>query len=102
MQARVRALDDVAARVRAIDLEPCDEPARRYAAGAHLDVFLPDRRSYSLVGARPHDGAYRIAVKRLPDSRGGSEHMHGLAVGDVLEIGAPASHFELRWGAPEY
>jgi vanillate O-demethylase ferredoxin subunit len=102
MRARVRAARDVAARVRLLELEPPE--ARRYPPGAHLDLWLPsgDKRSYSLVGARPHDGAYRIAVKQLPDSRGGSEHMHSLAVGDELEIAAPASHFELRWGAPEY
>jgi len=102
MRARVRAVRDVAARVRLLELEPPE--ARRYPPGAHLDLWLPsgDKRSYSLVGARPEDGAYRIAVKRLPDSRGGSEHMHGLAVGDDLEIAPPASQFELRWGSPEY
>ena len=102
MRARVRAVADVAARVRAIDLEP--EEVRRYPPGAHIDLWLPsgDKRSYSLVGARPHDGAYRITVKRLANSRGGSEYMHALSVGDELEVSRPASHFELRWGAPEY
>jgi vanillate O-demethylase ferredoxin subunit len=103
MRARVRAVTDVAPRVRAIDLEPAGG-ARRYPPGAHLDLWLPggDKRSYSLVGARPRDGAYRIAVKRLADSRGGSEHMHTLAEGDELEVSAPASHFELRFGASGY
>jgi ferredoxin-NADP reductase len=102
VRARVRAARDVAARVRAIDLEP--EEVHRYPPGAHIDLWLPsgDKRSYSLVGARPRDGAYRITVKRLRDSRGGSEHMHALEAGDELEISRPASHFELRWGAPEY
>ena len=63
---------------------------------------LPDTRSYSLVGERPRDGAYRIAVKRLPDSRGGSEFMHTLAPGAELEVSAPRSHFELQHGRPEY
>jgi ferredoxin-NADP reductase len=63
---------------------------------------LPDVRSYSLVGDRPVDGAYRIAVKRLADSRGGSEHIHSLAPGAELSISEPRSHFELQYGRPEY
>ena len=53
---------------------------------------LPDTRSYSLVGERPRDGAYRIAVKRLPDSRGGSEFMHTLGAGAASRgLGAAAA-----------
>jgi ferredoxin-NADP reductase len=100
--ARVRAVRDVAARVRAIELEP--DGCGPYPPGSHIDIRLghDDVRSYSVVGARPVDGAYRVAVKRLPDSRGGSRYMHSLSPGDTLQITRPASHFELRFGAPEY
>ncbi len=61
----------------------------------------PDTRSYSVVGPCT-DGRYRIAVKRLPDSRGGSLYMHGLPPGAQLTISAPGNHFDLARGRPEY
>jgi vanillate O-demethylase ferredoxin subunit len=104
--ARVRAARPVADAVRLLEIEPEGGP-RPYPTGAHLDVAvtvgeLPDVRSYSLVGEGPADGAYRIAVKRLPDSRGGSRFMHTLAEGDPIEVSAPQSHFEIQYGRPEY
>lgn len=104
--ARVRAVTPLAADVRLIEIEP-EGGAEPYPTGSHLDLSvtldgLPDTRSYSLVGERPRDGAYRIAVKKLPDSRGGSEFMHALERGAGLEVSAPRSHFELQHGRPEY
>lgn len=63
---------------------------------------LPDLRSYSLIGERAVDGAYRIAVKRLPESRGGSAWIHTLVAGDQVEVSRPHSHFELSHRRPEY
>ena len=62
--ARLRAAHDVAARISVVGTRASVE-AHRYPPGAHIDLWLPsgDKRSYSLVGARPHDGAYRIAVR---------------------------------------
>jgi ferredoxin-NADP reductase len=104
--ARVRAVRDVAADVRLVEIEPA-AGARAYATGAHLDLELevaglPDIRSYSLVGDRPVDGAYRIAVKKLPESRGGSAFMHTLQPGAELSVSEPQSHFEIQYGRPEY
>src|SRR5919109_309291 len=70
-EGRVRAARDVEGDVRMIEIEP-SRGARPYATGSHLDIAviideLPDIRSYSLVGERPVDGAYRIAVKDVPD-----------------------------------
>ncbi|MGA8712811.1 MAG: PDR/VanB family oxidoreductase, partial [Roseiarcus sp.] len=45
---------------------------------------------------------YRIAVKRLKESRGGSAYMWSLAPGARLSVSAPANHFELGLGRPEY
>jgi ferredoxin-NADP reductase len=104
--ARVRDVRDVASDVRMVAVEP-DGGARPYPTGAHLDIAviideLPDVRSYSLVGEGPADGAYRIAVKEVPDSRGGSRFVRALAPGADVEVSEPRSHFELQFGRPEY
>jgi ferredoxin-NADP reductase len=104
--ATVRAVRAVADEVRQVELVP-DDGARAYPPGSHLDLALevdglPVVRSYSVVGAAPEDGAYRIAVKLLPDSRGGSRRVHGLAAGDRLELRHPTSHFELDPRRPGY
>lgn len=105
-EARVRAVRDVASDVRMIEIEPSRE-ARPYPTGSHLDIAveideLPDVRSYSLVGEAPADGAYRIAVKEIPDSRGGSVYVRALEPGRTVEISEPKSHFELQYNGPEY
>ena len=61
----------------------------------------PDVRSYSIVGPCT-DGVYRIAVKLLKDTRGGSAYMWSLAPGAILNISGPASHFDLSRGRGEY
>jgi vanillate O-demethylase ferredoxin subunit len=104
--ARVRAVEDVADDVRLIEIEP-EAGARPYPTGSHIDVAvllgeLPDVRSYSLVGEQPVDGAYRIAVKELADSRGGSLYVRALGPDARLEVSEPKSHFELQYGRPEY
>jgi vanillate O-demethylase ferredoxin subunit len=83
-------------------------PMPGWAAGAHIDVHLPDvgRRSYSLIEtafprATEHPTAYRIAVLQESNSRGGSTRMHGLKVGDRLTISPPANNFPLGPGAGE-
>lgn len=104
--ATVRAVRDVASDVRMIEIEPEGE-ARRYLTGSHLDIAveidgLPDVRSYSLVGDAPVAGAYRIAVKEIPESRGGSVWVRALHPGAHVEVSEPQSHFELQYGRPEY
>jgi ferredoxin-NADP reductase len=86
------------------------EPAagvRPYPTGSHLDIAvdidgLPDTRSYSLVGEGPVDGAYRIAVKEIPDSRGGSVWVRALEAGTTVAVSEPQSNFELQYGRSEY
>src|SRR5690348_5264602 len=89
-----------------VEIEP-DGGAKPYPTGAHLDIAvivdeLPDVRSYSLVGEGPADGAYRIAVKEVADSRGGSRFVRALEPGADVEVSEPRSHFELQFGRPEY
>src|SRR4051794_41479094 len=105
-EGRVRDARDVASDVRMIEIEPA-RGARPYPTGAHLDIAvivdeLPDIRSYSLVGERPVDGAYRIAVKDVPDSRGGSRFVRALEPGASAGGSGPQSHFEVQYGRPEY
>lgn len=104
--ARVRAVRDVASDVRMIEIEP-EAGAHEYPTGSHLDVAvvideLPDIRSYSLVGERPADGAYRIAVKEIADSRGGSVFVRALESDARVEVSEPKSNFELQFGRTEY
>ena len=102
----IRAATEIAAGVRLLEIVPvCGVTA--YPLGSHLDVAVridgaSDRRSYSLVGPTPVDGAYRIAVKRLARSRGGSAYMHALGVGSQITFSPPVSHFTLTDGSPEY
>jgi vanillate monooxygenase ferredoxin subunit len=103
--AQLRATRDVTPDIRLLEIEP----AGRFVAptpGSNIAVAVqigdrPDVRSYSVVGPCS-DGVYRIAVKLLPDSRGGSAYMHRLQPGARLTISEPGNHFELARGRPEY
>ncbi|RVU17225.1 PDR/VanB family oxidoreductase [Methylobacterium oryzihabitans] len=67
-------------------------------AGAHVDVHLGDGRvrHYSLWGDPADRSAYRIAVKREAEGRGGSRRLHELLVpGASLMVSAPRNHFAL-------
>jgi len=73
-----------------------------FAAGSHIDVHTPGGpvRQYSLSTAPGDPTHYRIAVKREPESRGGSKAMHEtLNEGDVLAISAPRNNFALNEAA---
>jgi ferredoxin-NADP reductase len=73
--------------------------------GAHLDVVIPASavpggltRQYSLIGD-PAAPTWRIAVLREAESRGGSTWLHGVGVGDTLQVAGPHIHFEFRAGS---
>jgi len=76
------------------------------APGSHINVRVyidgrPDHRSYSVVG-HPSEGGVIIAVKYLPQSRGGSAYMWSLAAGARIWLTPPASDFELSFNSAEY
>jgi ferredoxin-NADP reductase len=103
--ATVRAVRPLTADIRLIEIAP-DGAFAAPAPGAHLKVGVtivgrPDTRSYSVVGPC-EDGVYRIAVKRLKDSRGGSAYMTALAPGARLTIAGPDQNFSLAPGRPQY
>ena len=101
----VRATRDLTPRIRMIEIEP-EQAFVPPSSGSHIDFSVtiggrPDVRSYSVVG-RCADGVYRIAVKLLEASRGGSAFMWSLAPGARLAHSPPANHFGLVLGRPEY
>jgi len=101
-EMRVRALRDEARGVLGVELAPADDAPLPFdwSPGAHVDLRLPDGlvRQYSLV-SRPADGHLHLAVKREPDSRGGSRWLHeGLRLGQVLGVGEPRNLFALQDG----
>jgi ferredoxin-NADP reductase len=73
-----------------------------FTPGAHINVHVDHEtvRQYSLCNDPDRRGRYRIAVRRAPDSRGGSQALHErVQVGDRLVIEAPRNHFPLERGA---
>lgn len=73
-------------------------PLPAFTAGAHIDVHVTPEivRQYSLCGQSANGEAYRIAVLREAESRGGSAGMHEhVQIGQLLTISAPRNHFEL-------
>ncbi|AMA61606.1 diguanylate cyclase [Bradyrhizobium sp. CCGE-LA001] len=103
--ARLCATRELTPDVRLFDIAP-DRLLMTATPGSHIDVLVPidgqlQVRSYSLVGT-PADGLYRIAVKRLASSRGGSVGMWRLKTGERLTVSQPRNNFELSYGRPEY
>jgi ferredoxin-NADP reductase len=69
-----------------------------FTPGAHINVKIDENlvRQYSLCNDPADQGRYLIAVKRVPDSRGGSQTLHEeVNEGDTLSISAPRNHFPL-------
>jgi ferredoxin-NADP reductase/MOSC domain-containing protein YiiM len=99
---RVAAAGRESTSVRSFELEPVDgEALPRFLPGQFLALKLQPRngsgsllRSYSL--AAPANGrGYRIAVKREPGGPASAFLHERVAVGDVLEVGAPRGDFTL-------
>lgn len=107
--AAVRAHRDLSPTVREFEIRP-EGGVRPWTVGSHLNVQVPiagrvETRSYSLVGLpgqRDSAEVYRIAVKLVTPSRGGSRHMWSLETGAELTVGEPNSHFELPLTAKQY
>ncbi|MFN5670684.1 PDR/VanB family oxidoreductase [Bradyrhizobium sp.] len=99
--ATLLAVRDLTPGIREFLLRPDDFAGAPYPVGSHIDVGVtidgqPQTRSYSLVGEVDPEGL-RIAVRRAPDSRGGSHYMWSLAPGARLNITRPASLVQLDW-----
>ncbi|UWX53904.1 PDR/VanB family oxidoreductase [Maribacter litopenaei] len=106
MEATVVRTQQVAANVMQLQIAP-EKGMEKFTVGSHLDVSvlindIPEIRSYSLVGSYDPKAPYTIAVKRLPQSRGGSQYMWRLKEGSKIKISQPTNHFELGFGAKNY
>jgi len=102
----VETIRDVTPHIREFRLRPDTGYVPPHPAGSHIGVTVlidgqPARRSYSLV-ANSDPGTYRIAVRRAPDSRGGSRGMWNLRAGARIEISNPASLLEIDWTRKTY
>ena len=102
----VEAIRDVTPTIREFRLRPDHGQVPPCPPGSHIGVTVlidgqPARRSYSLV-ANDDPGTYRIAVRRAPDSRGGSRGMWNLQPGSRIEVSSPASLIEIDWSRRNY
>ncbi|PAZ10677.1 oxidoreductase [Streptomyces sp. SA15] len=96
----------VATRTRAADgvvsltlRRPDDRPLTSWTAGAHIDLLLEGGliRQYSLCGDPADREAWRIAVLREPQGRGGSAYVHDhLPEGSAVRVRGPRNNFPLR------
>lgn len=105
INAELVSTRDLGPDIRLFEIVP-EKGAVAYEPGAHITLAIdvngrPGTRSYSLVGL-PDPRSYRIAVKRVSPSRGGSAAMHNLLPGAALRIMAPRNHFPLQFGAARY
>ena len=106
MRCTVHAIRDVTPAIREFVLRPEELSVENYAIGSHVNVGVlvdgrPETRCYSLVGDFS-PGGYRIAVRRAPDSRGGSRYMWSLKPGARIEVSSPASLLEIDWSRNSY
>lgn len=101
----VKDASDAATEIRRITLAaPDGRELPPFTPGAHIDVVTPSGhvRQYSLCNSASSRLEYVIAVKREPQSRGGSASMHdSVRAGTSLRIGAPRNNFELSAAEPE-
>jgi ferredoxin-NADP reductase len=103
--AQLRAIHDLTPDIRLFEIVLSGALVAP-TPGSHFNIVVDingraDVRSYSAVGPCT-DGVYRIAVKRLGDSRGGSAFMWRLRPGSQLTVSTPGNHFDLSQGSEEY
>ncbi|MER5748865.1 PDR/VanB family oxidoreductase [Streptomyces sp. NPDC002088] len=102
---RVAEVTEVTPQIRTLRLIREDGAAfAPYEAGAHIDVTGPTGvlRQYSLCSPPDEPSSLLIAVKREPDSRGGSAALHEVSAGDRVEIGEPRNLLSLAAGADRH
>ena len=83
-------------------IEPAGRSLPEATPGSHIDVHIQPglTRQYSLCNGPEERASYTIAVKRQPNSRGGSKAMdEQIKPGDYLAISAPVNNFPLDTSA---
>ena len=103
---RVESIRVETEEIKSFRLVPINrKPLPAFTPGGHLSLQLPDglTRQYSLCNGPGDKSAYHIAVKREPDSRGGSRVLHErVAEGDALQVMAPRNHFPIERSAKHH
>ena len=100
LKATVTSITGAPGDIRVIHCRLAEEGALIADPGAHADIYLSDGtcRQYSLLPSEP--GAYRFAIKREGNGRGGSRYLHDeVVVGNVLEVSLPRNNFTLSGDA---
>lgn len=97
--ATISALTAEAEGVRSIVLTRADGgPMPVWQPGAHIDLMLANgiERQYSLCGDPADRSAWRVAVLREPESRGGSSYLHDeIETGETIGVRGPRNEFPL-------
>jgi len=91
-KVRVAEVLEETSNIKTFRLKRADgAPFDPYPAGAHIDVVGPTAvvRQYSLCSDPYELDEYWVAVKLEAESRGGSQALHKVQVGQELEISAP-------------
>lgn len=108
IHAELTATQDLSPTIRQFEIAPRDGQVAVYEPGSHINIAVevngrPDVRSYSLVGLPDQvRRCYRIAVKKVDPSRGGSAALHDLLPGATVRITPPRNHFPLQFDAGHY
>ncbi len=103
-RAQVRSAEQIAEDVRKIEFD-IEGDLPPFDPGSHTNIVVTIGgqravRTYTCIPAGP--GRMAIAVKRHPNSRGGSRFIWSLHAGDRGEMTVPENRFELSWRAPHY
>lgn len=99
-----RALTPAVRELLLVAADGADLPPWEPGAHIDIDVALPDgtvaQRSFSLIGGTAEGddpaNAYRIAVERDPESRGGSRYLSEVELGSTLSIAPPRNEFPIH------
>ena len=105
IEVKITRIVDEAQNVKSFWLERKDGTALgKYSPGAHIDVVGPTAitRQYSLCSTPDAGESFSIAVKRESESRGGSQALHELEVGDTLQISEPRNLLEINQQAAHH
>lgn len=105
LRVRIREARIEAEQIRSFVLvgDGCDLPIA--PAGSHIDVHVARGmvRQYSICNGPNEKSVYQIAVKREPQSRGGSAALfENTQVGDALYISTPRNRFPIKIGATSH
>lgn len=102
LSVRVARIEEVTPEIRRLTLvSPDGQHLPAFSGGSHTVVLIPrgeqvHRNAYSLMGSPYDSSCYQIAVRKVPDGRGGSRALHEqLREGDSLQVTAPVNLFPL-------